>query len=401
MGAVLLSGGTPTLLPAPADRPDGEEGTAPLPSVLYEVPYGHPDVTDEPLGGPASVVYAGSETRRGFFFSRHRTISYVVGAERDVVRAVGLGEGRWGDVALSPDGTRLALGSGWAEVEEVLSPTLTVVDVVTGGSSDVVFPDLGMGGSVINLLWMPEGDHVAADVVVTTSRSEGDGNSATEGEIRPVHVDLTTGEWVERSHESPLAFSADGSVEVRIDPEGDAVIADVDGPVTASMPVGKFRTDASWAFSPDGAQVAALTSEGSWPEAFFIEIFDTSTGDQVGTVAIGELEEAALLGWGERGFVLFTEFDGEAQLDRLDLPANEPPVRTHLIEVEVSAIGWPAVMIAHDYLDADVRTAEPPPSRINWTMWLEVVGLAMVVAMWIGGRRLVRRWRRQRPAVAG
>jgi hypothetical protein len=377
----------------PAERPN--EPT--LPDSLFIVPRNLPDIVDEPLGQPAAVVFYGPEIRTGLN-AGSSAIPIVVGAYGDVGRSV-RAVGQPVEVAISPDGTKLALVEGMVDD---LPPTVVVADLVSGLVETFTYPDDGLGGEVYGLLWAPDGAHVVASVSVTVWRS----GSGSEGEIVNVSLDVSTGQWTERASTRPAAFAADGRLEVRpiADSEGLEVAA-VDGPQIAELaiphvepasfeakdrPGGLIPGTVGAQFSPDGDRVALLAdwnpTQHGISKRFTLEIFDSTSGDHVRSVELGDHEFAETYGWGHQGVVVALRGpEAATEVNRIDPVSG----RTELImSVSGERHLWP-LGIPLELLDSPVRYAEPPTAPFDWIRtlpWL-VVGVVIAAAWWLRNRQ--------------
>lgn len=332
-GLVVLDSPDLSSAPASAGVRDGV-------LVLPDVPATVPELSTEPLGGPAAVVYGSPRVTDGF-----EGIPLVVGADDGAVRAVpdvgGVPEGK---AVPSPDGTLLAMVPGVVlDSDDPLS--LRVVDVRTGEGETYTWPgDEGLGGGFGEPVWLPDGRGLAVLGVVIADR---DGDQVTTVE-HPLTLDLATGQWTERTHPVPLAISPDGAREVRpgdepADPS--LVLADVDGP--ADVQIEASAVDGA-AFSPDGRRLATLRSEAS-PT---LEVFDTGTGELVATHALAGQGRAGMLGWGERGVLvsLRSAEPTRSWVGRVDPESGRSDV---VIEAERDLDAWP-VLVPADLVDADL-----------------------------------------------
>lgn len=393
----LVVGGVPQLSSDPPPPASPTPVTPTLPDRLFDVPRNVSDIRDDPLGGPAAVVYwGGSEIRTGLW-SSSADIPLVVGAERDVVRAVR--DLRGVSVELSPDGTRLAghpnsFEDGW--------PAVLITDLVSGRTERFDLPNAAQGGDIDRLVWTPDGRDLVVRARVILERL---GEGSYRGEVRDLVLNSHTGDWSPRAHEAPVAFSPDRRLELRWDGE-DPVIAHANGPVQVTLEMRtvdgvRVEPQGSMAFSPDselvavwGARPIAAPSGDGNPHS--IEIFDVSTGTLRGAVDLGGLGGGGVLGWGNTGLLaLIPAWDPGTRLVRFDLSDVSDVSREIVVRQAREPDGlaiWRAA-VPYVFLDADVRAAEPPETRFDWVGWIPwLIGAALVVTlMWV--RQMRRRER--------
>lgn len=387
--AGLVVGGAPRLSsdPPPAG-PIQNEPT--LPDRLYDVPRNLPDLRDDPLGGAAAVAYSTATEIRLGFWGGSAAVPLVVGAERDVVRAVRDLAGSE-IFALSPDGTRLAAANpsnaehGW--------PAVLITDLVHGRTERFELPDPAQGGDVERMVWTPDGGRLVVEAWAVLERL---GEGSYRGEDRRLVLDARTGGWSPRTYQAPLAFSPDGRLELRSgETSPDLVIAHTDGPELTTVQmraVNGVRVEPhdTAAFSPDGE---ALAVWGSRPvqvppheaNPHSIELFDVSTGTHLGAVDLGGLGGGGILGWGDSGLLgLVPKWSPGTEFIRFelsDLPdVSQETVVRHTRDPDGVAIWNAAVPTA--LLDTDVRVAEPPERRWDWVPWLPwLIAAALVVTV--------------------
>ncbi|WP_166352513.1 hypothetical protein [Phytoactinopolyspora limicola] len=404
--AALVLGGVPQLS-SDAPPPAGPTPTeATLPDRLFDAPRDIPDLRDDPLGGPAAVVYWGAAPIRTGLWSTSSYIPLVVGAERDVVRAVRELDGRGDRVALSPDGTRLAASAdSYPDPDD--GPSVLITDLVSGRTERFEVPDLPSGGSIERLTWAPDSRELLVQVAVVTQWLD---EGAYRADDRDAVLDSHAGEWRIRAHGTPLAVSRDGRLELRWAGDyGDLVVARSDGPAQATLEMSTpellveglaVGAHQAAAFSPDGESVAvwAVGDDNVPPDGYnphSLEVFATTTGSHLGTVELGGLGGGSLLGWGETGLLgLIPHSDRGTRFVRFDvsdLPevSSETIVRQVHTSTEIAV--WSA-LVPTVFLDADVRTAEPPSARFTWVPWIPwLLGGAVLVVVLVGLYQVRRR----------
>lgn len=378
-GTVLLTTPGPSSAPEPAE--DSMEPA--LPDTLYEVPPNIPGISEDPLGGPAAVSYVGT-VRTGLFSDATRPL--VVGADSGEIRAVrDVPVG--GEIALSPDGTKLAVAQGWrpttVEGGEHDPPTVHVVDVVAGDSSVYRLPDEGLGGGVDKLAWLFDSSTLALTTTVTTSVDDDD-EGRTGHEVHG-RLDLETGDW----HIDATPFFPD---DQRIFVESDA----------GELVEIEMGDNEGAKLSPDGEHVANVYKPGSSrtsSDPYVLEGFDAN-GQKTVELELGEHASVRLLGFGERGVLVETvdrlvasdgQHDFRAVVERIDVTDPADPKRTTIIE-DRSTSGL--IGIATAFLDADTRKAEPPDAPFDWVglvpdpfVVIVVVAIGIVAVMVYLGRR--------------
>jgi hypothetical protein len=350
------------------------------------------------------MVYPSTTPVRTGLWSRTNGVVLVVGAERDVVRAVRDLESTTLLPSLSPDGTRLA-GSTVSQRFDEEWPAVLITDLVNGRTERFDLPDPALGGEIERLTWSANGREVLVGARAVLEHLDEGGYL---GDDRDLVLDTHTGAWRARAHGTPVALSPDGRLELRWDGVATArlVVAETDGPVQARlvMPtVDDVPVEArgTMVFSPDGDLIAVWGSRsisvppnGGNPRS--IEIFDASTGEHRGAVDLGGLRGGDILGWGEEGILaLVLKWEAETQVVRFDV-SNLPEVSDEVVvrherSPEAGGVGYAGVTPA--LLDADVRVAEPPVAGFDvvpWIPWL-VVGACVLTAGLLWAYRIRRR----------
>jgi hypothetical protein len=360
-------------------------GAPTLPDTLYDVPRHIPDVSSDPLGGPAALVYSGPEIRTGWWGTSWE-IPLVVGAQRDVVRAVRDLKDT-GRSALSPDGTRLAAPT-WGFILDGDWPTILVADLMTGRTERHVLPDPTVGGEVEELIWSADGRELLISADVATEILD---EMSYRGEPRHLALEVGSAQWRPRAHLAPRAVSPDGRWELRWTAELE--IAEIDGAATATLEMPVIDgvpvepTGGTAAFSPDGALVAVWGSRpvsvpGGNPHS--IEVFDRAGGGWLGSVGLGGLGGGGILGWGADGLVAWLPDRTEGtRVERFDLTDLSDVRRDVVIRSAPDDEGLPGLYwsleIPRSLLDADTRPAAPPDMPVDWVPllpWLVIPTLA-------------------------
>jgi hypothetical protein len=355
-------------------------------------------VTGSPPGPVAlTFVYDGGGPRW-----LHSTQTVVVGADGRSYRRVDEAERRGGPaelgtwrnapVSLSPDGTRLAVGS----VTTV--DTLSVVDLRTGAARR--YP-AAPAGVIEPLAWSPDGTRIAFTVrPVTRSGPPPNAGAAAildlrSGSSTPLPVPA-----------SAAAFSPDGAL-VAVQGDADAQdptqravrIVDRDGAVTA-LPATEFgvRLVGPAAWSPDGRLLAMVDNAGSGKRASTVSFL--GTGPATSSVP-GPIEaptpDVTVVGWRAADRMLITESSATDDGRRLyEQPLTGAPREMALFERGFIVTGQTgAVQVATALLpDADIRPAGSP-DRGPWPVWwrLTVTAAALgaaalgLLAWRLAGRR--------------
>jgi hypothetical protein len=372
---------------APPINPPPEVPT--LPDTLYHVPRHIQDVSTDPLGGPAALVYSGPEIRTGLW-GAGPSIPVVVGAQGDVVRAVRdlTDTGRF---AVSPDGSRLAAPT-WGSILDGDWPTILVADLITGRTERHVLPDPTLGGEVEELIWSADGLELLISAYLATEFLD---EMSYRGETRHLALEVASGQWRERAQPAPVAVSPDGRWELRRSVDWELEVAATDGAATATLEMPMIDgvpvepTGGTAAFSPDGVLVAVWGSRpvsvpptGANPHS--IEVFDRVGGDWLGSVNLGGLGGGGILGWGAEGLIAWLPHRTEGtRIDRFDL-ADLDDVRREVIirsapdHEEQPNLYW-SLEIPRSLLDADTRPAAPPDMPVDWVPllpWLVIPTLA-------------------------
>lgn len=393
--AGLAGTGTPWSDDAAPINPPLEVPT--LPDTLFDVPRHIPDVSSDPLGGPAALVYSGPEIRTGLWGAGW-SIPVVVGAQGDVVRAVRelTDTGRF---AVSPDGTRLAAAT-WGSILDGDWPTILVTDLITGRTEGYVPPDPTLGGEVEELIWPADGPELLISAYVATEFLD---EMSYRGETRHLALEVDSGQWRQRAYPAPVAVSPDGRWELRRNVDWELEVAAIDAaaiatlemPIIDDVPV--EPTGGTAAFSPDGALVAVWGSRpvsvpptGANPHS--IEVFDRVGGDWLGSVDLGGLGGGGILGWGADGLIAWLPDRTEGtRVERFDLTDLSDVRRDVVIRSAPDDEGLPGLYwsleIPRSLLDADIRPAAAPAVPIDWIPWIPALVIIPLAALMWGLRR--------------
>jgi len=145
----------------------------------------------------------------------------------------------------------------------------------------------------------------------------------------------------------------------------------------------------SGVFSPDGTMVAI--SYLRTDESGAIAVFDVETGESAGLFSHDRWSEPLLVGWGARGVLVRTEdlrseFPAEdAGIDLIPWRRDGWGDKERIISGTPTIGGGaqhtyfpPAVSIAADFWDAEMRTAAEPEAPFDWFPWLIALAIAAV-----------------------
>jgi hypothetical protein len=346
---VVFSVGVAPALPGPDHQPGA--GSASLPDRIAGYSYLTGSVSSDPPGRAVALYQHGVGVEL-FDFPQ----ALVLSADDDVYRRVDVAEARsaeldQGDPApmrLSPDGSRVAIGSNGGAGD------LAVVDLVTG---EVTSLPARLGASVVPLTFSPDGRHVIA------LESVGDVNplSGSPTAAAMARFDLNTGEvtrYPTLVRVTAAAFSPDGR-ELAVQ-NGSLVVVDPDTGVVrrilaeSGLPL---RSGAAW--SPAG-EVIAVGPEAT-PRIAFV---DASGLGRAVPAPVEGVEEP--LGWtGPRTLIVKRGPD----LVEVDVVAGTTRV---LSEVDIGPSAnymLGQVHLATGMLDHLVIRSAGRPDRGIWPAW--------------------------------
>ncbi|GIF71882.1 hypothetical protein [Asanoa siamensis] len=403
------------LVARPATEPAvGADAGAALPDRVGVPPRGNLHSTDWPPLGPASVVFAGQAP--GLMWGDEGSIITIVGATDDRYRIIkGRNEAQPGeDTVLSPDGRRIAVGTG---------SSARVVDLMTGRSRAV---DTGVSDVVSSeaAAWSPDGRAV---VVRETVPANAEGSAYRmvlslvrldgSGRVRLAEADHAAGLG------SPVAFAPD---RLAYQTGRTVTVAGLDGrqqSAFALAPDTELAGKGAW--NADGTLTIARRDGSGWS----LRRVDAHTGRDLGaldTPAVADVTAIRLLGWSADGSARVVAyvpsptapaaFDVPLTMDQRLAYGNVGTVEVLALDRGATApttlLTAPADVVAIDVADTVIRSgrtrAATPPEGIGprfwfWTILLVLLGVGIVayrrrvqLALWLDDRR-VRRSRRQRP----
>ncbi|MGY0233773.1 hypothetical protein [Longispora urticae] len=380
--AVLLVTGLPGAVRVVSEPAAPRPGVPSLPDRLEVPPAFHTKLAGNPPGA-ASVIFGG-EPFVGFDLPRQFNEEgdlAVVGAHDDVTRVwpVPYEASAGGSVALSPDGTKLAVAGG-IDRRRI---SLIILDLVTGGSRSL--GDWGGPGPATPIAWSPDGRTLAVSAYHDLHDELGLVDVATDtyravGALTPDSNPLTF----------DFAFDPDGRRFVyRADDQLIVVGPDLKEQSRFPIAADTFLAGRG-AWLPDGS--ALLTQrrqpDGSW----LLTGRDPATGASVPgvrwTTGPG-LSAARLLGWGPDGDPVLVAYVAEAgyEPNGRGAPSTYDAVRTVRV-VALSASGRSRTLLtAADGIEtldvsADViagglvRPADPPRFGV-----LSVVGAVLLAGV--------------------
>lgn len=389
-------------------RPGGSAGAPILPAAPAALSLLTASVTDSPPGPVALSYGQGNSGPKSLHWSQ----TVVVGVDGRTYRRVDLAErrghrvelGTWQDAAvlLSPDGTRLAVGS------ELEVRSVPVQDLRTGRVRDYPIPQRG---AVEVLAWSPDGTRLAYGVrPVTPFGTEPPPTAAAEVAILDLPTGATTGVG---GTASAAAFSPDGG---RLAVQGDHDDQNADGRRIRLVNLSTGSPGGQVALLPDAGYAVRLAGSTAWsPDGRWLAVVDDAgSGKQQGSIAFlpaggtagtppppvpvpGTGSDVELLGWRSADRVLLTADPAQGQgrsAYEAVLGGDARPVlriRAGLLDDGTSY----GMRVATALLpDAQIR-AVGPVDRGPWPVWwwltLAAGGMLLVGCGWL----LVRRGRRR------
>ncbi|SCE72094.1 hypothetical protein GA0074695_0579 [Micromonospora viridifaciens] len=344
--------------------------------------------------------------------------SLVVGADGDTYRQVDAMEERDRPSALlAPDGSRVLLGD-----DRGATADLILVDLTSGKRRLI---PLGNPVGVRLLAWSPDGRHVAYSAAPLVGYDEFgtvEGEVVRTGTLRL--LDLSTGGSTEVPAIKPAwtaAFAPDGRrLAVQVGQE--AHLIDLDGREYGSVPIPSGRelaADVGW--SPDGSYLATVPWLANGPfngttggetdhDSFMYEIGDVEfvPVTETGTPPAPVQDVARLLGWRSAGSVVVATVNdaGHASLVEVQLGTGTRRTLSRFDTGSTCELGMQNCQIFDLHLatgllsDLAVRSAGRP-QRGPWPVLLNAaVGVVVLGAAFLVWRRTRSSTRHRGPEVA-
>ncbi|MER7443675.1 hypothetical protein [Micromonospora avicenniae] len=420
--ALMLVGGAGAALvlaPTPATGPAASASAA-LPDRVGVPRFGSLHATDLPRLGPASVIFTGQAPN--LTYGGEGSIVAVVGADTDRYRIIKGGiEAQAGeDTMLSPDGRRVAFGSG-----SLTNSRVEVVDLVSGDSRTVAS---GVSGTVMAepASWSPDGRAlVVRDTVPANSE-----HSAYRRVLSVVWLDSDRRTRLADEYEaagSEVAFAPDGA-RVAFQIERKVSVVNMDSRLLSSFtlaPDTELAGKGAW--SADGPTLTVTRRDGgSWS----LRRIDPATGRDLGamdTPAVTGVTAIRLLGWAADGSARVVAYqpapDAPAAFDS-PLPMDQRLAYGNVGTVRVLALGRgakspttlltaPQDVVAIDVAElvihgGEIRVAHPPDAGLGPRFWYwTFLGAALIagvaayrnrvpLALWLHNRQVRQAARRAR-----
>ncbi len=402
LGAAALA----VALTSPGDAAPAEPGRAAVPRDLAAYSHLTGSVSSSAPGTAVALFQHGWGVE---LFDYPQAV--VLGADGDAYRRVDAAEDRasaasQGDPApmlLSPDGTKVAVGT-----HETADPDVVVVDLLTGEATSHPLPT---GQSVVPVAWSRDGTTLAH--LLSPEPTNPYTGARITGEVGVLDLGDDTTDLLPGDDVTAVAFSPDGT-ELAVERAGTSfadaariTVVDLASGSTRDLEaVGVLAGPTAW--SPDGRLVATTTLESSGAPAGApdpgmptgLAFVDPSggTSDVPAPMELPLAEAGRVLGWTDDGEVVALLEVGRDEpccvetyeLARVPLDGDAPQPLMRISDLGSYGVGRFQMASA---IVGDLQVVAPDEvDRGPWPLWLRG-GLALLVGLvaWLVARRVLRR----------